>query len=273
MKLKSIFQPLLIAFIAMMLTACTDDNTPIAAPTDALHPTITTARLLVEDSIKVDPTNSSVSKFPKHKKAEFDPLVVNIFANLASETDGELYYSKSAKEVTKVIDRLLHKHAEENADIVFLIDNTGSMWDDILQIQLAVGDILDILQALPRVRVGVAGYGDKNADGDNWFRAQPLSANFDHARKFIAEMPINGGGDYPESVYDGMMRVLDDFHWDSGKRMVLLIGDAPPLEDELSQFHLSDVLQKAKEAQVEANVYPVVIGQEMAIDWPDSLAM
>ncbi len=273
MKLKFIFQPLLIAVVALILTACTADNTPIAAPAATLQPTITTARVQVEDSIKVDSAKATVSKSRKHKKVEFDPLVVNIFANLASETDGELYYSKSAKEVAKVIDRLLHKHAEENADVVFLIDNTGSMSDDILQIQLAVNDILDILQALPHVRVGVAGYGDKNTDGDNWFRAQPLSANFDHARKFIAEMPINGGGDYPESVYDGMMRVLDNFHWDNGKRMVLLIGDAPPLEDELSQFHLADVLQKAKEAHVEANVYPVVIGQEMAIDWPDSLAM
>ncbi len=69
------------------------------------------------------------------------------------------------------------------------------------------------------------------------------------------------GGDFPESVYDGLYNTVDFLSWGSDtKRMILVIGDAPPLEGSLTTRTLSEVVDICNDMDVVANLYPILIG-------------
>lgn len=45
-------------------------------------------------------------------------------------------------------------------------------------------------------------------DGESWFSSSSLSQNYDETRNFINALTVSNGGDYPESVYDGLAKVI-----------------------------------------------------------------
>ncbi|MGD1891895.1 MAG: VWA domain-containing protein [Cyclobacteriaceae bacterium] len=183
------------------------------------------------------------------------------FDVLAEFTGGESYESSSVYELSDVIQSVIGDQAQASADLVFLIDNTGSMSDDIYQIQINLNEIID---ALPSgVRVGVAEYGDNNEEPFNWYESTPLTTNLDFVKEYINAIQVSRGGDLPESVYDGLNRTIDEMNWSSSvQKMIIVIGDAPPLEGIYSNHTLKEVVDKANEANeanIVTNLYPILV--------------
>ncbi|UXX80533.1 VWA domain-containing protein [Reichenbachiella carrageenanivorans] len=180
------------------------------------------------------------------------------FDFLAEETEGESYNASSASEVSSTIEVILDDHAKSGADLVFLIDNTGSMSDDIANIR---DNIFDLLEALPSgVKVGVAEYGDLNVDPSEWFDYIDLTSDYDDIETYLNNLSTTGGGDIPESVYDGIWQAVDVMSWSSSTKMMIVIGDAPPLEGYLTEKTLKDVIEKCTEEGVTTNLYPILVG-------------
>lgn len=180
------------------------------------------------------------------------------FDVLAEFTNGESYESPSAYQLSEVIQSVIGDQAQASADLVFLIDNTGSMSDDIYYIQYNLNEIID---ALPSgVRVGVAEYGDNNVDPYDWYQSTPLTADLEKVKDYINNIRTSSGGDEPESVYDGLYQTIDAMNWTSSvQKMIIVIGDAPPLEGYLSMHTLKEVIEKANEADIVANLYPILV--------------
>ncbi|WKN45264.1 vWA domain-containing protein [Tunicatimonas pelagia] len=180
------------------------------------------------------------------------------FDVLAEFTDGESYESSGAYQLGEVILTVIGEQAQASADLVFLIDNTGSMSDDIYYIQVNLNAIID---ALPTgVRVGVAEYGDNNVDPTNWYESTPLTSDLASIKDYINAIQVSSGGDTPESVYDGLYRTIDEMNWSSSvKKMIIVIGDAPPLEGFYSNYTLKEVVEKANEVDIVANLYPILV--------------
>jgi hypothetical protein len=245
MKIK----PCLFLLLAVLLSGCDSKNTDTVADEEIKKDTLISMVASVSDTLP-----------PAFDDTKFNNLAFNCFFQLGVKTGGKLYFSETRDSVYKVINEVLKNHAVQKSDIVFLIDNTGSMTDDIENVKKNLNEILDFLKTVKNVRVGVALYGDKNTDGTNWYRRTDLSTDLEKMRTFINAMYVNGGGDFPESTYDGLYRTVEEMNWESkSKRMILLIGDAPGLEPPLTVHNRKEVIDKCLEKKVKANVYPILI--------------
>ena len=180
------------------------------------------------------------------------------FDVLAEYTGGRRYDAASANDVPNIIIDVINEQAVAGTDLVFLIDNTGSMSDDIAQVKAALTDIISNLP--PNNRLAMAVYNDANEDPDGWYEWFDLTEDYSQAQMFLDDISVYGGGDFPESVYDGIYNTVDFLSWGSDtKRMMLVIGDAPPLEGSLTVRTLSEVVDICNDMEVVANLYPILI--------------
>ncbi|NUQ74255.1 MAG: VWA domain-containing protein [Polyangiaceae bacterium] len=131
----------------------------------------------------------------------------------------------------EVIDWALQKGIGE-LDLVFLVDETGSMGAYIDEVKRRLLEIIEALKAAPlcrSLRMGLVGYRD-HPPQDYTFasRAVPLTDDIEAIRRGVMEMAAQGGGDGPESVTDGLFDVVR-LNWRlRAARVVVWVGDAPP---------------------------------------------
>ena len=191
----------------------------------------------------------------------FDTATIAVFQNLATETSGELYLAANANLVVETIIEVLEKQGEDNIDLCFLIDKTGSMMDDISLMQSSMERIFTAIKAYQNVNVALAYYGDKNIDGRQWIEINGFSQDFKKLEADFKNVRYSGGGDAPESVTDGAYEVINKLKWTSNnKRMILLLGDAPSLVPPLATHTVDDVIKEAKSKDILMNYYPIVVG-------------
>ena len=117
-------------------------------------------------------------------------------------------------------------------DLVFLVDETGSMGAYIGQVKahlLALVDALRLSPLLKSLRMGLVTYRDHPPQEHTFVtRVVPLTDDIDEIRSGVNQMQAHGGGDGPEAVTDGLHDLLG-LNWDSlAARLVVMVGDAPP---------------------------------------------
>jgi len=124
---------------------------------------------------------------------------------------------------------------ESGLDVVFVIDATGSMDWVLEEVRRRVTDIADTTRALvPLTRFGVVAYRDYD-DPEFLVREQPLTFSLAKLSRFLAALEARGGGSWQEAVRAGVEAAVSRAGWRPGaKRVVLVIGDAPPHENELA---------------------------------------
>ena len=101
------------------------------------------------------------------------------------------------------------------ADIVVLIDATGSMRPCIDAVRESIVDFIDGLQfagagGTPLVRdwrVRIVGYRDRIDCVQDWIEESPFTRSVDVLRTQLAELKAKGGGDEPESLLDEMFHL------------------------------------------------------------------
>ena len=118
-------------------------------------------------------------------------------------------------------------------DVVFLIDSTGSMADEIRSVKTHIVKLVnEVRQGYPRpdLKVGIVTYRDH---GDEYVvKDFSLTSNVDKALRNIVSIRAEAGGDYEEAVADGLHSAVNDMNWrHDAKKLIFLIGDAPPHPD------------------------------------------
>ncbi|MFW9967910.1 MAG: VWA domain-containing protein [Candidatus Thorarchaeota archaeon] len=117
-------------------------------------------------------------------------------------------------------------------DLVFVVDNTGSMGS---YIDVTKRKILEIIRTIKkeelchRLRVGLVSYRDHPPE-DNTFVTQKYELTSDTARieQNIMQMSADGGGDGPEAVDDAMDAANRMEYLLDAAKVVVLVADAPP---------------------------------------------
>lgn len=136
-------------------------------------------------------------------------------------------------------------------DLAFVIDTTGSMRDDIEEVQANAAKIIDDLyKASPNSRVGIVAFRDysqRTFNPNDYPARNMLPFTFDPnvAKQAINKLTANGGGDTRESQFCGMMHAINgdscltfgDVHplgaWrQNARKSLIVISDAPPLSPE-----------------------------------------
>ena len=116
-------------------------------------------------------------------------------------------------------------------DILFLLDSTGSMADEIDQIKatlLSIASRISDLPSQPDLRFGMVAYRDR---GDAFVtRVYDFEPDPQRFVETIRGVVAHGGGDYPESLNEALHVAVHEPEWRSGDaiRLMFLIADAPP---------------------------------------------
>jgi hypothetical protein len=130
-------------------------------------------------------------------------------------------------------------------DLLFMIDTTGSMGDELeyLQVELAdvIAEIRDNIGQSFKIRLSVNFYRDH---GDEYLvREFPFTEDIDTALADLAAQNYDGGGDFPEAVSEALDSTIHGHDWSPSavSRLAFLVLDAPPHESapDLSLIHES----------------------------------
>jgi hypothetical protein len=235
---------LIYILVVIAFAACTSENTDTSVK-ETENP--------VKTVIEIDTP-------PPLDSLMFNRLALECYYHLGQATGGEFYYKTAPQSVHNVILEVLSDHGVDGSDILFLIDKTGSMQNDIDSVRVNLNKIITQLQRFDNIRLGVAAFGDKNVDGKDWFSISKISENFSDTRNFVNTLSVSDGGDYPESVYDGIAEFIEqtDFRNDA-KKLLLVIGDAPSLEDSLSSYNREEIVALCVAKDVKANIFPILV--------------
>jgi len=143
-------------------------------------------------------------------------------------------------------------------DVLFLIDATGSMSDEINQLKdnmIQISEQISELGSQPNVRFALTAYRDR---GDDFVsRTYDFTSNVADFTNALDDIQANGGGDYPESLNEGLHDALHKPEWrlDETVSLVFLIADAPPHLDYDQDFDYADEVLFAAEAGIK--IYPL----------------
>ncbi|WP_161569261.1 vWA domain-containing protein [Candidatus Oscillochloris fontis] len=143
-------------------------------------------------------------------------------------------------------------------DLLFLLDTTGSMGDELYRIQETIDSIaqrIDTFNPRPQIRYGLVAYKD---EGDEYV-TRPVAFTTDLAafRAELNALTAMGGGDTPEAVDAALEDALLTMEWSdqAAVRLVFLVADAGPHTYEQMQFTYLDGAREAVARGVK--IYPI----------------
>lgn len=115
-------------------------------------------------------------------------------------------------------------------DLVFLIDATGSMGDEIAKLKAsmrAMAQQIAQLPGQPDICWGLVSYRDR---GDAYLtRTHDFTDDLGAFQQQLASVQAHGGGDTPEALNEALHEAVHRMSWrQQAARMVVLVADAPP---------------------------------------------
>lgn len=134
-------------------------------------------------------------------------------------------------------------------DVLFLIDTTGSMGDEIDQLKTNVDSVARQIADLdgdPDLHLGMTVYRDR---GDLFVtRTFDFTSDVETFRKALAEVRADGGGDTPEDLSAAFHEALTAPSWrgDDTVKLVFLVADAPPHLDYDGPDYAADARDAAR---------------------------
>jgi len=141
-------------------------------------------------------------------------------------------------------------------DVVFAIDATGSMGDEIDVVKREVWNIANTLmkgKPAPDIRFGLVFYQDR---GDTFLvKKTELTGNVDAIHDELMKITADGGGDWREHVGRGLHEAVN-LDWDMNEgvtRLVYLVGDAPGHDDYKDGFDVESALRTARAKGIKIN--------------------
>jgi Mg-chelatase subunit ChlD len=170
-------------------------------------------------------TNTSTDVINTEAPVKTDWLIRQIICDgtwtAAKKPGGDLIPTTEGK----VVD--IAKGAKGCMDLIFVIDQTSSMSDDIEQVKKTAKAILaSIAASFPDFRVAIVGFRDW---GDSeMFKDIPFSNDAAAIQASIDSLTSSGGGDTPEAVLEAVLRAIRLPWRDGCNKQIILMGDAPP---------------------------------------------
>jgi Mg-chelatase subunit ChlD len=133
-------------------------------------------------------------------------------------------------------------------DLLFILDTTGSMGEEIQRLKTTIELIklnLASLSSKPRVRFGMVLYKDR---GDEYVtEVVPFTENLQEFQSALDVVEASGGGDTPEDLQSALEQTMK-LSWNrGGVRLGFIITDAPPHLDYRQRYTYAQAVKEAKE--------------------------
>lgn len=170
--------------------------------------------------------------------AEKDGVSLSLDFPRGAETDWEL-----------TLDATASYDGDVPLDVLFLLDSTGSMADEIDRIKdtlLSISARISDLPAQPDLRLGMVSYRDR--EDEYVTRVFDFDADAGRFSDTIRSVQADGGGDEPESLNEALHVALNEPDWrtEDAIRLVFLLADAPPHLDYLQDYDYAEEMVEAR---------------------------
>ena len=144
----------------------------------------------------------------------------------APETDGQ--GNKKASNASTEITLEGSSKLYTDTEVMFIVDTTGSMSDEMLFLQSEFSAITREI-GTDNVKYAVSFYRDK---GDDYVtKHNDFTGSVDELQRALNNETADGGGDYPEAVAQVLTETITKGKWsDESVKLAFLIFDAPPHE-------------------------------------------
>jgi hypothetical protein len=163
--------------------------------------------------------------------------------------------------------------AKPAVEVAFVLDTTGSMGGLIEGAKRKIWSIATaIADSNPDadIRMGLVAYRDI---GDDYVtKTFDLTPDIQDLYANLLELRARGGGDWPESVNEALDVAVDKLHWtltSDTRRIVFLVGDAPPHMDYAQDTKYPITLAVAKQKDIIVNAVLAGNAQDTARVWRD----
>lgn len=116
-------------------------------------------------------------------------------------------------------------------DIVFVVDATGSMRDEIDYLKAELQDVIQrVKDTLPEADLSLGSVFYRDQGEEYVTRKTPLSSTISRTTDFIKQQDAQGGGDHPEAVEEALRVAVEEMDWRStaDTRIMFVVLDAPP---------------------------------------------
>ncbi len=172
-------------------------------------------------------------------------------ADLKIRINGELFKNPvaySTKEVNRIAVQNLESPQNNQVDIAFMVDATGSMGDELEYLKTELTDVIADVKAKNdniTVNTGAVFYRDK---GDDYVtKLSAFTSNTGETVDFIKEQSADGGGDFPEAVHEALRDAISGLQWSSHARarILFVVLDAPPHHDGQIPSEINRLIEKA----------------------------
>jgi Mg-chelatase subunit ChlD len=136
-------------------------------------------------------------------------------------------------------------------DILFILDTTGSMGEEIERLKTTIELInlnLAALSSKPQVRFGMVLYRDR---GDDYLTdVVPFTGDLDRFQTALSRVAADGGGDDPEDLQTALREAVK-MSWNrNGIRLAFIITDAAPHLDYGQQYTYVDAVHDGRETGI-----------------------
>lgn len=167
---------------------------------------------------------------------EYNSVAAEKFKEISEFGGGKMIFSKGPKslpdDIMKSLDEISPK---DKVDVVFAIDTTGSMKDDMQKLKTVwLPALREKIKSFGEIRLGLLLYRDYG-DSYNYMNLPvkrfDFTDDFDSFSKNLLGVKIIGkeGGDIPEAVYEALYASMYYYKWrQNAQRKIILIGDAEP---------------------------------------------
>ena len=137
---------------------------------------------------------------------------------------------------------------QTKVDVLFLLDSTGSMSDEIDRIKQTLTSIAERVRDLPGnpdLRMGMVSYRDRGDEYVN--RLYDFDSDDRRFSRTVRGVRADGGGDYPEALTEALHVAVTKPTWrNHSVKLMFLIADAPP-QDYDNQLEYTTELARAQE--------------------------
>ncbi len=139
----------------------------------------------------------------------------------------------------------------ENTEVMFILDTTGSMSDEIAYLQKDFSSIAEEVNN-GKMTFSVNFYRD---EGDDYVtKCNPFTDDVKEVQSLLNAESADGGGDFPEAVADVLEDTITKGSWsDDTNKIAFLIFDAPPHDGK------EETLQTAIKSAAEQGVHLVPV--------------
>lgn len=158
-------------------------------------------------------------------------------------------------------------------EVAFVLDTTGSMASLISGAKKKIWSIANtIVDINPSADIRMALVAYRDIGDDYVIKPYEMSSDIQGLYGNLIGLQAAGGGDTPESVNEALNAAIDEITWTSGKnvrRIVFLVGDAPPHMDYQNGPKYPAILHQAVRQNIEVHAVQAGLSNSTMRIWKD----